>query len=315
VTYSGNDSSRIADGDEVWCQGFSEPGAGSDLGGLRTRAARHAMNSFHRQKVWTSYATARTGVFCSVDRCGTREAQGISLTARRHATPASRRPLQQINRNAEFCEVFFDGARLCRNLLGKPGTGWQIRWASSRTSAGRSGVRLSADDSRSLPKESSMWLVPLHRNARERSSARPASSIDIRQRLAQAYIESRCRSPVGLSQTARKSCGSGKPGSKLDGEVLGSETDQRLQELRLEIAGPYAALWARSTAVAGGVFTDGALYSRSETHHGRNVGDPRNIIAQRILGLPRSEGATMDYEQISIRSTRRRDDHAQSSER
>ena len=268
--------------DVVWCQGFSEPGAGSDLGGLRTRAERHGDDFLVTgQKVWTSYADKADWCFL-LCRTGTDEAKhkGISLLlVDMKSAGIEARPLRQINQNAEFCEVFFDNVRVpAENLLGKPGSGWQIAMGILAHERGP------------------VWTFGFQRTIRRslqrviaaaRDQGRAADPV-IRQRLAQAYIEVEMLRLSGyrsLTQILRR----GKPGveSSMD-KVLGSETDQRLQELALEISGPYAALWHDAHAVAGGAFADGALYSRSETIMGGTSEIQRNIIAQRILGLPRS---------------------------
>ena len=109
----------------------------------------------------------------------------------------------------------------------------------------------------------------------------------LRQRLAQAHIEVDVLRLFGYRSLTRW-LRTGKPGVESSMEkVLGSETDQRLQQLALEIIGPHAALWRGSHAAEGGDFCNAYLYSRSETIMGGTSEIQRNIIAQRILGLPR----------------------------
>jgi len=267
--------------DVVWCQGFSEPGAGSDLGGLRTKAERSGDEFVvSGQKVWTSYADRADWCFL-LCRTGTDEEKhkGISLLlVDMRSAGIEARPLRQINRNAEFCEVFFDNVRVpAENLLGKPGSGWQIAMgilAHERGPVWTFGFQRTIR--RSLAR-----IVDV---AKERGRTRDPR---VRQQLAQAYIEVEMLRLSGYRSLTRI-LKTGKPGVESSMEkVLGSETDQRLQELALEIAGPYAALWHDPHAVAGGTFADGALYSRSETIMGGTSEIQRNIIAQRILGLPR----------------------------
>jgi len=272
--------------EEVWCQGFSEPGSGSDLGSLRTRAERSGDDFLvNGQKVWTSYADQADWCFllCRTE-AEARKHQGISLLLVDMKSPGiTVRPLQQMTGNAEFSEVFFENVRVpAENLVGAPGAGWTIAMGILAHERGpvwtfgfQRGIRRSFERVVQAAKQ------------RSPSGSKVASPI-LRQRLAQSYVEVEmlrlfgCRSLTRLLRT-------GQPGAESSLEkVLGSETDQRLQQLALEIIGPYAALWRDSHGLAAEVFADAYLYSRSETIMGGTSEIQRNIIAQRILGLPRA---------------------------
>ena len=269
--------------EEVWCQGFSEPGAGSDLGGLATRAERNGDEFvISGQKVWTSYANVADWCFLL---CRTEHDQpkhrGLSLLlVDMKSAGIAARPLKQFTANSEFCEVFFDAVRIpVANLLGAPGSGWQIAMGILAHERGpvwtfgfQRGIRRS--------------FQRITETAKRRCGGRVSDPL-LRQRLAQAHIEVDVLRLFGYRSLTRL-LRTGKPGVESSMEkVLGSETDQRLQQLALEILGPHAALWHGSHAVEGGDFCNAYLYSRSETIMGGTSEIQRNIIAQRILGLPR----------------------------
>ena len=271
--------------EEVWCQGFSEPGAGSDLGGLATRAERYGDELVvSGQKVWTSYADAADWCFllCRTELAEPKH-RGLSLLLVDMKSPGiDVKPLQQMTGGAEFCEVFFDGVRVpAANLLGEPGAGWQIAMGILSHERGpvwtfgfQRAIRRSLERVVALAK------------GRSQEPGRVRDPL-LRQRLAQAHIEVDLLRLFGYRSLTRL-LRSGKPGAESSMEkVLGSETDQRLHELALEIAGPYAALWRGSYTTESGAFAEPALYSRSETIMGGTSEIQRNIIAQRILGLPR----------------------------
>ena len=269
--------------EEIWCQGFSEPGAGSDLGGLATRAERNGDEFVvSGQKVWTSYANVADWRFLL---CRTEHEQakhrGLSLLlVDMKSAGIEVRPLKQITANSEFCEVFFDAVRVpVANLLGAGGSGWQIAMGILAHERGpvwtfgfQRGIRRS--------------FQRITETAKRRCGGRVSDPL-LRQRLAQAHIEVDVLRLFGYRSLTRW-LRTGKPGVESSMEkVLGSETDQRLQQLALEIIGPHAALWRGSHAAEGGDFCNAYLYSRSETIMGGTSEIQRNIIAQRILGLPR----------------------------
>jgi len=118
----------IARGEIRWCQGYSEPGAGSDLAGLSTRATLDGDNYVvSGQKIWTSYANKADWIFCLV-RTGQGKHDGVSFLLIDMQTPGIRvRPIRLISGASPFCETFFDDVRVpVENLVGQPGAGWTI---------------------------------------------------------------------------------------------------------------------------------------------------------------------------------------------
>ncbi|HEV7730932.1 MAG TPA: acyl-CoA dehydrogenase family protein [Candidatus Binatia bacterium] len=274
---------KMVNGDELWCQGFSEPGAGSDLAGLRTRAERRGDEYVvNGQKVWTSHADIADWCFllCRTEADAPKH-KGISLLLVDMKSPGiSVRPLQQMTDDAEFCEVFFEDVRVpATNLLGAPGAGWNIAMGIVQHERGP------------------MWTFVFQRKIRrclsqllQRAKEHPATAGKlrdpaVRQRLAQAHIEVEILRLSGYrSLTTLLRTGHPGPESSLD-KVVGSETDQRLQELSMQLFGPYGSL--REGRHALGDIPRHFLYSFSETIMGGTSEIQRNVIAQRILGLPR----------------------------
>jgi len=268
---------RLLSGDDWWCQGFSEPGAGSDLGGLRCRGERQGdAYVVNGQKVWTSHAEVSDWCFllCRTEMDQPKH-KGISLLLVDMKTPGiTVAPLKQMTGDAEFCEVFFEDVRVPADLMvGPPGAGWQIAMGILQHERGP------------------VWTFTFQRKIRrsfnnlvQRTRLHPASAgLDdplVRQKLAQSYIEVELLKLMGYrSLTHMLRTGHPGPESSLE-KVIGSETDQRLQEAAMGIFGPHAML--DDSALARDF-----MYSRSETIMGGTSEIQRNVIAQRILGLPR----------------------------
>jgi alkylation response protein AidB-like acyl-CoA dehydrogenase len=291
ILHHGTDAQRrrflrpLLSGEELWCQGFSEPGAGSDLAALRTRADRDGDGFVvNGQKVWTSHGDIADWCFllCRTEPDAPKH-KGISLLLVDMRTPGiTVRPLQQMTGDAEFCEVFFEDVRVPGDrMIGAPGAGWQIAMGIL---AHERGPVWTFTFQRKIRRS----LEQLVRGAREHAAAaRTLGDPRIRQRLAQAHIEVEILRLVGYRSLTRL-LRTGEPGVESSIEkVLGSETDQRLQELAMEVFGPAAVLTGGPYAVEAGARARTFLYSRSETIMGGTSEIQRNVIAQRILGLPR----------------------------
>src|SRR5438093_10646933 len=267
----------LLSGRELWCQGFSEPGAGSDLAALRTRAERHGHGFVvSGQKVWTSHADVADWCFllCRTEPAAPKH-HGISLLLVDMRSPGiTVRPLRQITGDAEFSEVFFEDVRVpAEMMVGAPGAGWQL---AIGLLAHERGPVWTFTFQRTIRRS----LERLLGAARAHPAARRAlADPGYRQRLAQAHIEVELLRLVGYRSLTRL-LRTGQPGVESSIEkVLGSETDQRLQELAMEVLGPWAMLDEERRHAY--------LYSRSETIMGGTSEIQRNLIAQRILGLPR----------------------------
>jgi alkylation response protein AidB-like acyl-CoA dehydrogenase len=261
---------NILSAEEIWCQGFSEPDAGSDLSSVRTRIEpRDGHFLVNGQKVWSSFA--HIADFCiMVGRSDPESERHAGLTyviVDMHAPGVEVRPLRQITGEAEFNEIFFTDVEVPReNLLGEIGGGWQVAMTTLLHERGTLGFALTGTLEMQVGK-----LVAL---AKERGADDPL----IRDRVAQEWIELQAlkytnyRSLTTLVQT-------GIPGPEGSGSKLHwSEQNQRLTKLAMEILdGEDDGYWGHQQ-----------LRSRGNTIEAGTSEILRNIIAERVLGLPRS---------------------------
>ena len=276
---------RILSGEEVWCQGFSEPGSGSDLASLRTKGELDG-DAFvvNGQKVWSSFA--HIADYCILLVRTDPQApkhKGITyLLVDMHSTGVEVRPLRQITGDPEFNEIFFNDVRVPReNVLGEVNDGWRVAMTTLLHERGTLGFALTARLEVMVRK-----LVTL---AKETSVNGHLASEDalIRDRIAQHWIDlqglrfTNYRALTKLVQT-------GVPGPEGSiAKLHWSETNQRLQKLALEILGPAAQLDGKGSAW-NGFWQYQQLRSRGNTIEAGTSEVLRNIIAERVLGLPRS---------------------------
>ena len=266
---------RILSCADVWCQLFSEPGAGSDLTALRTLAVRDGdVYRVTGQKVWTSWAQyADYGILIARTDPAATKARGISyMIVDMRAPGVEVRPLRQMTGSSEFNEVFLDDVRVpVANLVGEEGKGWEIAQTTLAHERGTAPRQLVIHR---------MLLEDLTRLARESSDA------SLRESVAAAAIEveiAKLNTWRTLTRLVR-------------GEPLGpessfiklywSEMSQRLHDTVMRALGPRAAL-VGSDAPANGRLADSYLYYRAASIFAGTSEVQRNIIAQRVLGLPR----------------------------
>jgi len=269
---------KILSAEEIWCQGFSEPGAGSDLAGVRA-SARIEDDRFvvDGQKVWSSFA--HIADFCILLTRSDPESQrheGLTyLIVDMHAPGVEVRPLRQITGESEFNEIFFTAVEVPRgNVLGEIGGGWQVAMTTLLHERGTLGFALQAALEVAVRK-----LVAL---ARERG-ATPLQ----RDRIAREWIELQALRFTNLrSLTALVKTGIPGPEGSI-AKLQWSEANQRLTKLALELLGPQAQLLGE-TAPLGGYWQHQQLRSRGNTIEAGTSEILRNIVAERVLGLPRS---------------------------
>ncbi|HVN85478.1 MAG TPA: acyl-CoA dehydrogenase [Candidatus Binatia bacterium] len=279
---------KILSAEEIWCQGFSEPNAGSDLAALKTRAVLVG-DAFvvNGQKVWTSFA--RYADWCMLLVRTDPDApkhRGITfLLVDMHSPGVTVRPLKQINGAEDFNEVFFEDVRVPRaNVIGQINGGWDIAITTLMHE------RATLTFSRQL--QSRTALDDMLRFARGwQQNGRPVLRAPlIRQQVAQAIIDSaaiRYTAYRSLTKTLR----GGVPGPEGSIEKLfWSEMYQRQLDIALAIEGPYAQLVKGSAHVPDdGQWPLLMLYSRGRTIAAGSSEIQRNIIAERVLGLPRAK--------------------------
>ena len=274
----------ILRGDEVWCQGFSEPNAGSDLANCRTRADLDGDEfRVNGQKIWTSYAKYADWCILIVRTDpNAPKHKGLTFLLLDMKTPGiTIRPLVEMTGVAWFNEVFFDDVRVPKSrMIGRMNEGWTI--AITTLSHERAG---SAPHARIAAELHDMIDVA----RRLQRDGNPTTSDPlVRQRLAQAYIETDIIRLVAYRQVSEM-MRRGQPGAEGSYlKLLWSEADMRMKELGIELEGPYAAIDRGSPqAVDGGRWQYEYLWSRAASIYAGTSEVQRNIIAQRVLGLPR----------------------------
>ena len=264
--------------DEIWCQGFSEPGAGSDLAGVRTSARldgdRFVLDG---QKVWSSYA--HIADFCILlarsDPDSQRHAGLTYLIVDMHAPGVEVRPLTQITGEPEFNEIFLSGVEVpVENVIGEIGGGWDVAMTTLLHERGTLAFALVARLEVQVNK-----LVALVADRGATATQREAVAREWSQ--LQALRWTAYRSLSALERT-------GLPGP--EGSILKlqwSEANQRVTKLALELLGPDAQLLP-GNAPYDGYWTIQQLRSRGNTIEAGTSEILRNIVAERVLGLPRS---------------------------
>jgi len=272
----------ILSGDEIWCQGFSEPNAGSDLAALGTKATRDG-DAFviNGQKIWTSFAQMADWCLLLVrTNNDVPKHKGITcLLVDMHLEGISVRPLRMMSGDSGFNEVFFSDVRVpVTQILGRIDEGWSTAIAALMNERANLGTGVQVLFRRNL----NALMARAHTIDR---NGRPASQDPIvRQKLAQAFLELEIlrlntnRALTSLSKT-------GVPGPEGSTQKLyWSEMNQRTQQTAQEILGPYGQL----SEFDGGVWQYGYLRSRGNTIEAGTSEIQRNIIAERVLGLPKS---------------------------
>ncbi len=273
--------SKTLSGEQMWCQGFSEPGAGSDLAALKTRAELRGDEFIvNGQKVWTSGAHLADWCFLLVrtDPSAPKH-RGISYLLVDMKTPGiTVRPLRQISGEAEFNEMFFEDVRVPReNLVGKLNDGWRVAMTTLSNERGTMAFALAARFENTFNEVAEL--------CRQMGAAQNPVA---RQQIAQFYIDLQALK-YSLYRDFSKLLRGDTPGPEGSiSKIRWSELDQRMEEFAVALQGAGAQLThGASYAIDSGRWQIQLLRSRSATIGACTSEIHRNTIAQRILGMPR----------------------------
>ncbi len=276
---------EIRAGRELWCQLFSEPGAGSDLASLRTKAVRHGDSYIvDGQKVWTTDGHwARYGYLLARTDADAPKHKGISAFILDMSAPGvSVRPLRELTGTSDFNEVFFDSVEIPADaMIGTPGQGWSIANATlahERTNVGGIVVKLR------LAVES---LIDLARGVS--IGGRPAIESDrVRDRIGQFSSEVEALSALTYANLTRWLRGNERMHDAAMGKLMFSEVNLEMARFAVELGGEAGVLVEGDDNVLDhGRWQDEWLYARAYTIAGGSSEIMRNLIAERGLSLPR----------------------------
>jgi alkylation response protein AidB-like acyl-CoA dehydrogenase len=277
---------KILSCEEIWCQGYSEPNAGSDLASLQTRAVRDGDHFVvNGQKVWTSVAHAADWMMllARTDPEAPKHKGITYFLLDMHSPGITIRPLKQLTGDAEFNEVFFENVRVpAENILGGLNNGWQVGITTlmyERLALGfglQVRLRIALDA-----------LIELAKRTKRNGGTATQDPI-LRQKLAQLWIDTEVFKYTGARAVTKLLRGE-LPGPEAStGKIWWCETHQRLQEVAMEIQGPYHQFAKGSDwAIEHGIWQYTFLRSRANSVEGGTTEIQRNIIGERVLGLPK----------------------------
>jgi len=278
---------KMLSAEEIWCQGFSEPDAGSDLANVRCEARLEGDHYIvNGQKVWNSYGWAAD--WCELvvrtDPVADKHKGLTVLLLDMKSKGVEVRPLRQMTGETEFNELFFHDVRVpVENVVGKVNQGWGVAMGTLMHERGTFGAGLQVIYRRNMDR-----LIELARTTQR--NGRPASDDPIiRQKLAQCYAEIEIMRANQMRAFSRISA-TGVPGPEGSiQKIFWSELNQRFQQVAQELLGPYGQLEGSSVySVDNGSWAYGYLRSRGNTIEAGTSEIQRNIIGHFVLGLPKS---------------------------
>lgn len=273
----------MASGDEIWAQGWSEPGAGSDMAAIRTKAIRDGDHYvINGQKTWSTravWADWLFGLFRS-DPDSQRHHGLTFLLVPLDSPGITVRPIRQLNGLPGFAEVFFDDVRVpVENRLSGEGAGWQVAMSTAGFERGlmlRSPGRFQA---------TAKALVSLYLKHQETADIDPS----IRDAVLRAWMDAEAYALATYSTASSLLKGGHIGAESSTNKIFWSELDLRMHETAMQILGPRAELLPKSPDAGDvGNWLDGYLFAQAGPIYAGTNEIQRNIIAERLLGMPRS---------------------------
>ncbi len=271
---------KIARGEIRWCQGYSEPNAGSDLAALATKAEVHDDHLLiNGQKIWTSYADEADWIFCLVRTSVARKHTGISFVLFDMETPGvSTRPIVLISGKSPFCETFFDNVRVPRrNVVGELNAGWTIAkylLTHEREMIGGIGERAGVKP-----------LGQFAADALGRDAAGRLPEASLRAEIARFEIDEAAFRLLMQATGDRVRRGEGNPAMSSALKYYGAELNKRRWELMISAAGADGLEWEGERS-RDGTLARTWLRSKGNSIEGGTSEIQLNVVAKRILGLP-----------------------------
>lgn len=275
---------RMATGEDTWAQGWSEPNAGSDMAAIRTTGVRDGDDFvINGQKTWSTRAVFADWLFALVrTEEGSQRHKGLSFILMPLDLPGiTIRPVRQLNGLPGFAEIFFDNVRVpAENLIGEAGEGWRIAMATAGFERGlmlRSPGRF---------QKTAADLVKLYQQHKDRVDSDPA----IRDAVMKSWMDAEAYT-LATYRTASKLINGGKIGAEAStNKIFWSEMDLLMHETAMSILGAYAELTEAlpDIGTADTDWLDGFLFAQAGPIYAGTNEIQRNIIAERMLGLPRA---------------------------
>ncbi len=270
----------MASGEEIWAQAWSEPGAGSDMAAIRTKAVRDGDHYvITGQKTWSSRAVFADWCFALV-RTEARSARhkGLSkILIPLESDGLTRRPIKQLDGDPGFAELFFDEVRVpAENLLGPEHGGWGVAMATAGFERGlllRSPARFQAAAAR---------LVALYKAHKDRLSS------SVGEQVIQAWMNTERFCAATYQLVSRVQAGASISSESSANKLFWSEMDRHMHRTAMSIMGAQAELESGLDAVDNGRWLDGYMFSLAGPIYAGTNEIQRNILAERVLGLPRT---------------------------